>query len=103
MNDLQDKVAQELGITREQVVQVLEMFALETHRSFYELRHDPIGELRWNTSAMAFFHFLGVFRSLAEIADGEFHPEEYLLRMGTQEDWQPFSSQMATWKRPEER
>ena len=91
MNDLQNKIAQELGITREQVVQVLEMFALETHRSFYELRHDPIGELRWNTSPMAFFHFLGVLRSLAEIADGEFHPEEYLLRMGTQEDWQPFS------------
>ena len=52
---------------------------------------------------MAFFHFLGVLRSLAEIADGEFHPEEYLLRMGIQEDWQPFSSQMANWKRPEER
>ncbi len=103
MKDLQNQIAEEVRITREQVVRVLELFALETHRSFYELRCDPIGELPWNTSSMSFFHLLGVLRSLAEMSDGEFHPEEYLLRMGSREDWQPFSDQMASWKRPEER
>jgi hypothetical protein len=49
MKDIQEQIAQELQITREEVVQVLELFALETHRSFYERRSDPIGELRWNT------------------------------------------------------
>ena len=103
MKDLQDQVAEELGITREQVVRTLELFALATHRSFYELDQNAIGKLWSNTSSMAFFHLLGVFRVFAEMVDGEFHPEEYLLRMGSSEDWQPFSDQMAHWKRPEER
>ena len=103
MKFLLDQIAEELRITPEQVVRVIEMYALETHRSFYELRSDPIGELRCNTSAMAFFHFLGALRSFTEMGDGEFHPEEYLLRMASCDDWQPFSNQMAGWKRPEER
>jgi len=103
MKDLQDQIAEEIGIAREQVVRTLELFAVATHRSFYELDQNVFGKLRWNTSPMAFFHLLGVLSSFAEMVDGEFHPEEYLLRLGSSEDWQPFSDQMANWKRPEER
>jgi len=101
MKDLRDQIAEELRITREQVVRTLELFAVATRRSFYESGQNVIGQLRWNTSALAFFHLLGVLRVFAEMVDGEFHPEEYLLRMGTGEDWQPFSEQMVGWKHPE--
>jgi len=103
MNGLQERIAYEVGIAPEQVGRVLELFALETHRTFYELEHDPLVELRFNSSPMVFFHFLGVLRAWAEDTHEEHFAEEYLCRLGPASDWQPFSDQMADWKRPEER
>ncbi len=100
---LQEQIANEVGITGKQVCRVLELFALETHRSFHEVRRDPIAELLWNSSPMAFFHFLGSLRNFAEMEGGEFHPEEYLLRMGVRADWEQFSDQMGGWTLPKDR
>lgn len=95
----QEQIASEVGITGEQVRHVIELFACETHRVFFEMESDPYAEVLWNSSPMAFFHLLGVFSLSAHHADGEFHPEEYLLRLHEKETWEPFSDQMRDWKR----
>ena len=103
MKELQDQIAKEVGITQEQVDRVLELFAFETHRSFYEAKADRLVELYWNSSPMAFFHLLGILRAWTEDQDQKTIADEYLRRLAPYEHWQPFSGQMDGWKRPEER
>ena len=95
---LQEQIANEAGVTSGQVDLVLEPFARELHKSLFEAKSDPYAQMYWNCSNMAFFHFMGSFAVSAENSDGEFHPEEYLLRLGQAEDWQQFSEQMRNWE-----
>ena len=96
---LQEQIASQVGITGEQVRLVIELFATETHRVFFEMKSDPYAEVFWNSSSMAFFHLMEAFALSAHHAGGEFHPEEYLLRLQEKETWQPLSDQMREWKR----
>jgi hypothetical protein len=95
--ELQEQIASELGITSEQVRRVIELFACETHRTFFEMKSDAYLQILWNSSSMAFFHLMGVLALSARNAGGEFPPEEYLLRLGPREKWKPFSDQMGEW------
>jgi hypothetical protein len=99
--ELKDQIASEVGITSEQVRHVIEIFACETHRTFFEMKNDPYVQILWNTSPMGFFHLLGTLALSAENLGGEFHPEEYILRIGEAEEWQAFSDQMKDWIRPQ--
>jgi len=103
MKNFQQEIATQVGISPKQVIRVLELFALEMHRSFYELREDPYAALLRKASSMAFFHLMGALEKSVDTCGGELHATEYLLRLGQRSDWQLYSDQMKEWKTQEER
>ncbi len=91
-----------LGLERSAVAIVLDEFFLQLHRGLVEyegFNGDYIGEnLSHHLPKQAFFHLLGFldrFSERYEWEPGTAH--EYLARLGSRADWQPFTHQLGGW------
>lgn len=101
-SDLVGETASNLGLERDAVAAVLDEFLLQLHRGLVEyegFNGDYVGEhLSHHLPKQAFFHLLGFldrFSERYEWEPGTAH--EYLARLGTRADWQPFSHQLDGW------
>lgn len=96
------ETASNLGLEDGVVRSVIDEFMLQLHRDLVEyqgMNGDYLGEsLSHHLPNQAFFHLLGFldrFSERYEWEPGTAH--EYLARLGSRSEWQPFSHQLQGW------
>ena len=96
------ETASNLGMEDGVVRRVIDEFMLQLHRDLVEyqgMNGDYLGEsLSHHLPNQAFFHLLGFldrFSERYEWEPGTAH--EYLARLGSRSEWQPFSHQLQGW------
>lgn len=99
------EIAGNLGLDEKTARAVVGEFALQLHRHALEYKggnRDFIGEDLWcQVDRQTFYHLLGFLEYFAgRYSWDEGSASEYLLRLGTQEDWEPFNRQMQGWQAP---
>src|SRR5438094_9775023 len=99
MSTIIGEVAEKLGLDEKSARAVVAQFALQLHRHALEyegLNGDFIGEDLWcQVDRQTFFHLLGFLEYFADrYSWDEGSATEYLLRLGSQEDWEPVNIPM---------
>jgi len=98
-------VADKLGLDEKTALTVVADFALQLHRHALEYKGgngDFIGEDLWyQVDRQTFYHLLGFLEYFADRYSWDVgSASEYLLRLGSQEDWEPFNTQVQGWQLP---
>lgn len=103
MSTIIGEVAGKLGLDEKTARAVVADFALQLHRHALEYKGgngDFIGEDLWcQVDRQTFYHLLGFLEYFADrYSWDEGSASEYLLRLGSQQDWEPFNKQMLDWQ-----
>ena len=96
-------IADKTGLEQDAVRDVVAEFALQLHRNALEYSAgygDFIGaDLWYQVGDQAFYHLLGFVEYFAERYDWESgDATEYLRRLGSPSEWEPFRRQMEGWR-----
>lgn len=98
--DLSDKIAEETGFQKTEVLKIIDCLFLGLHKRFYECDGDYIGDQAiWDLGDRAFYHFLGMLEQFSEKYNWDKGSiSEYLGRMPPCERWQELRKEMAGWE-----
>jgi len=101
------EIVEKVGLSEEQARYASEILLEILHKRLVEYRGlngDYLGEMaHWELSNKAFFHLLGFVEQFSKRYQwDEGAASEYLARLGSREQWEVFSNEIASWKWPEE-